>query len=600
MQASMNLIDNKMVEAICGYDSSYKFVHGDERYFSMLGDYVECDLDKIIHKDDWQGFKEYLDSDNFEEPYIVRILIKQNCYRYVLVYRAKEVSKSVLYNDEAIKYFLTMNDVVQVTHKFYDYFNNLRKYRRFLSQINVNYFDYDMSTDVFSIYYYAGGHSKIMYKETLTEWQRDIIDRNLVSPEDKEEFDNLCSTLKEGKEEFNVTIHTSMFSKDPTAFESMCFKGELYTDGFMVNMVIGIVYSSDGAFAKGGNKEDADLDMFTGLLNKKVATDTIMSEIEDAAKNDFKQDMYLCVIDIDDFKSVNDTYGHRFGDEVILALANALKETFENNGILGRIGGDEFMCLLSDFADLTDFKTRLTDMRKKLKMELAEKMPGYTFACSIGVATYPEYGTTYDELFKIADASLYIAKEKGKDRYIIYNRELHEGYINGSSDRDKTRVVADFMKPIEKSHMSANMIIKLMQGGREAIKDVLDDLIDRMNVHGMVIAICDRDTPDIVIGHYSKPMKKTAFTHNRKYMATFDENGINVVNNINMLSYYYGDIYNRMKEYDLCSTLQIKLMKGKKCVAVACFDTFGEHRRKWSQEDISAVYMVCKALETVI
>jgi hypothetical protein len=83
-------------------------------------------------------------------------------------------------------------------------------------------------------------------------------------------------------------------------------------------------------------------------------------------------------------------------------------------------------------------------------------------------------------------------------------------------------------------------------------------------------------------------------------MSSFDENGMNIVNNINSLSYYYNDIYTTMKEFDLCSTLQIKLMKGRKCVAVACFDTFGEHRRKWSQEDISTVYMVCQAIESVI
>jgi diguanylate cyclase (GGDEF)-like protein len=589
-----------MMESICGYDANYKFVHGDERYFSMLGDYVECDLDKLVHKDDWEGFKEFLNSENYEDPYMVRMLIKQDCYRYVLIYQSRDLDRHILYNIEAIKYFLTVHDVVQVTHKFSDYFNNMRKYRRFLSQINVNYFDYDMSTEMFSVYYYAGGHSKVIFKEKLSDWKQQIIDEKRVLPEDLSEFEKLCTMIGECKEEFNVTLHTSMFSKDPNGFEAMCFKGELYSDGFKLNMVIGIVYSADGAFASGGNKEDADLDMFTGLLNKKVATETIINEINEAAKTNFASDMYLCVIDIDDFKSVNDTYGHRFGDEVILALANALKETFENNGILGRIGGDEFMCLLSDFNSLTEFKTRLTEMRKKLKEDLAVRMPGYTFAVSIGVATYPEYGKTYDELFRIADASLYIAKEKGKDRYIIYNKEIHAGYLTNRESRSKVKVMADFMKPIEKSQMAASMIIRIMQGGKDTIGEVLDELMDRMNVHGIVIAMCDRKEPDIVIGHYAKKMEKVSFTHNKRYMSSFDENGMNIVNNINSLSYYYNDIYTTMKEFDLCSTLQIKLMKGRKCVAVACFDTFGEHRRKWSQEDISTVYMVCQAIESVI
>ena len=82
-------------------------------------------------------------------------------------------------------------------------------------------------------------------------------------------------------------------------------------------------------------------------------------------------------------------------------------------------------------------------------------------------------------------------------------------------------------------------------------------------------------------------------------MKTFDEYGINKVDNTASLGYEFEDLYNSMKEYDLCSTLQIKLMKKRKCVGVASFDIFGEHRRKWSNEDVSIIYMVCKAVESV-
>ena len=597
MRASMNLIDNPMMEVTCDFDSQYKFVHGDERYFSMLGDYVECNLDTLIYKDDWEGFKEYLDSENYDEPYMVRFLIKQDCYRYVLVNRAKEASSNFR-NKEVVKYFLTVNDVVQVTHKFSTYFNNLRKYRKFLSQMNVNYFDYNIENDAFSIYYYAGGHAKVIYKEPLTKWQQEVNEKNLVAQEDKAEFNRMCDLMREGKEEFNIILHTSMLSGSPDEFESICFKGELFTDGFKVNMVTGIVFQSDGIIVESGNKEDADLDMFTGLLNKKVATETIIGEINEAVKTGRKSDMYLCVIDIDDFKTVNDTYGHKFGDEVILMLANALKETFENNGIIGRIGGDEFMCLLSDFNNVTDFKSRLTEMRKKLKAKIAEKMPEYVFSVSIGIATYPECGNSYEELFKIADASLYIAKEKGKDRYILFDKELHSSYIN-ASDRNNGRVVADFMKPLDKNQMAASMMIKIVNEGRPAVREVLDDLMDRMNVHGIVLIKCNGDEP-MVLGHYSKPVDKVKFISNEKYMESFDKYGINKVNNVNSLSYDFKEIFNSMREFDLCSTLQIKLMRDGECIGVVCFDTFGIHRRKWSQDDVSAVYMVCKAIETVI
>ena len=61
MHVSMNRIDNKYVEAICYFDSKYRFISGDERYFAMMGEVVECGLDKLVHRDDWDGFKDYLE-----------------------------------------------------------------------------------------------------------------------------------------------------------------------------------------------------------------------------------------------------------------------------------------------------------------------------------------------------------------------------------------------------------------------------------------------------------------------------------------------------------------------------------------------------------
>ena len=599
MHVSMNRIDNKYIEAICYFDSKYRFISGDERYFAMMGEVVECGLDKLVHRDDWDGFKDYLEREEYDEPYISRIMIGTECYRYFLFYRIKETRQDFR-NKEAVKYNFLVRDVVVLSDNFTMCFNNMRKYRHFLSCVEVKYFDYNMDNGWISIYTYESGHAQNIYKEPLDDWQKRIIDNKLVEKDGLDDFIKFCDFLRKGDVNFNVSFNTSMFSDDGKTSDLYSFRGELFTDGFSLNMVIGMAILSDGVQAEGIASVDAGLDPFTGLLNKKVIREVIEQELNEYEKSQDKSEKYLCIIDIDDFKSVNDTYGHRFGDEVILALANGLKETFETYGLIGRVGGDEFLCFLSGFASVIDFRTHMTDMREKLKKKMAERMPGYSFSVSIGVATYPQNGATYEELFRIADGCLYIAKEKGKDRYIIYKEELHSAYLNTSEGRNSGRVVADFMKPIEKNQMASSMIVKIAKDGWSCVQSVLDDLMDRLNIHGISITFADDEHEDIILGHYSEQRADIDFLGNKKYMKTFDEYGINKVDNTASLGYEFEDLYNSMKEYDLCSTLQIKLMKKRKCVGVASFDIFGEHRRKWSNEDVSVIYMVCKAVESVL
>ena len=599
MHVSMNRIDNKYIEAICYFDSKYRFISGDERYFAMMGEVVECGLDKLVHRDDWDGFKDYLEREEYDEPYISRIMIGTECYRYFLFYRIKETRQDFR-NKEAVKYNFLVRDVVAFSDNFTMCFNNMRKYRHFLSCVEVKYFDYNLDNGWISIYTYESGHAQNIYKEPLDDWQKRIIDNKLVEKDGLDDFIKFCDFLRKGDVNFNVSFNTSMFSDDGKTSDLYSFRGGLFTDGLSLNMVIGMAILSDGVQAEGIASVDAGLDPFTGLLNKKVIREVIEQELNEYEKSQDKSEKYLCIIDIDDFKSVNDTYGHRFGDEVILALANGLKETFETYGLIGRVGGDEFLCFLSGFASVIDFRTHMTDMREKLKKKMAERMPGYSFSVSIGVATYPQNGATYEELFRIADGCLYIAKEKGKDRYIIYKEELHSAYLNTSEGRNSGRVVADFMKPIEKNQMASSMIVKIAKDGWSCVQSVLDDLMDRLNIHGISITFADDEHEDIILGHYSEQRVDIDFLGNKKYMKTFDEYGINKVDNTASLGYEFEDLYNSMKEYDLCSTLQIKLMKKRKCVGVASFDIFGEHRRKWSNEDVSVIYMVCKAVESVL
>lgn len=160
-------------------------------------------------------------------------------------------------------------------------------------------------------------------------------------------------------------------------------------------------------------KLEAEKDPLTQLYNKM----TTRSLIEETLEKNASASHALLIIDIDNFKTINDTRGHTVGDQILLAFANELNRNFRESDILGRAGGDEFIVLIKNVqsvAMICDKLQQLTSSFKKYGID--HGFPG-RLSTSIGVAMFNKDGVTYEELFKKADAALYEAKRNGKDQY---------------------------------------------------------------------------------------------------------------------------------------------------------------------------------------
>lgn len=158
---------------------------------------------------------------------------------------------------------------------------------------------------------------------------------------------------------------------------------------------------------------EAEKDPLTQLYNKV----TTKSLIEECLENNSSSQHALMVIDIDNFKTINDTRGHTIGDQILLAFTAELNKNFRETDIVGRAGGDEFVVLMKNVqsvAMICDKLQRLTSAFKKYGID--NGFPG-RLSTSIGVALYNKDGKNYEELFKKADAALYEAKRNGKDQY---------------------------------------------------------------------------------------------------------------------------------------------------------------------------------------
>lgn len=146
-------------------------------------------------------------------------------------------------------------------------------------------------------------------------------------------------------------------------------------------------------------KEKANLDNFTGMYNKEYTITLIKKFLWDHRQ----QSHAFIFLDIDKFKSYNDTYGHYEGDRAIKVLANLIKNLFRSSGIYGRFGGDEFMILIKDIPNTTW-------LCEKIKSLLQFQNFDHTLTTSIGIAICPQDATTFEDLFQKADKALYHAK----------------------------------------------------------------------------------------------------------------------------------------------------------------------------------------------
>jgi diguanylate cyclase (GGDEF)-like protein len=177
-------------------------------------------------------------------------------------------------------------------------------------------------------------------------------------------------------------------------------------------------------------EELATMDGLTGLFNKRAMLDIAVQKT--AAAKRFERQLSVLVADIDHFKKVNDSHGHDVGDVVIKGLGEILKRAKRNTDAVARFGGEEFVIICEE----TDARGAML-LAERVREELARTVfhpqgklgpDGHplsvTVTCSVGVATYPEGGGSWDELFQSADEALYVSKRSGRNRSTAWSPSM--------------------------------------------------------------------------------------------------------------------------------------------------------------------------------
>lgn len=282
------------------------------------------------------------------------------------------------------------------------------------------------------------------YIELLPEDTVSVICVPLFKEESvKEEYDRRKSNIQT-----RLRKHTSLIGNDRVYIylESDSYLNKFDYDGLMLVWKLSslILLNIENKYLK----ELTIIDKLTGLLTRKYFDQQLDRLIE--GHNKYQGNFTLLMIDIDNFKVVNDTYGHLKGDEALGIIGNTLRSSVRSTDLVARYGGEEFIIVLYDTSLAEGFV-----IAEKIRRNISEiSIPGIErdITVSIGLAQYPEHSQFKRELIRKADQALYNAKEiRGRNNTVIWNIDLDEntsdenelvGILTGNINRDNANLSA--------------------------------------------------------------------------------------------------------------------------------------------------------------
>jgi diguanylate cyclase (GGDEF)-like protein len=173
---------------------------------------------------------------------------------------------------------------------------------------------------------------------------------------------------------------------------------------------------------QGQLQDQAVRDSLTNLFNRRYLRETLGVEFARATRSETS--LAILMMDCDRLKHINDTYGHKAGDDSLVLIANVIRESIRAGDIACRYGGDEFVVVLSNVSQETAFE-RAENLRNRIAAgPIFHKKEKLNISVSVGIAMFPVHGTFGETLLQKADQALYEAKHKGKNQVLVYSDSL--------------------------------------------------------------------------------------------------------------------------------------------------------------------------------
>ena len=298
---------------------------------------------------------------------------------------------------------------------------------------------------------------------------KSLENRSHLHPDDVPLFRQKITELREGTPfvEFTLRIADAQGKYLWSVIRASIQRGE---DGEPVRAVGVLMDIGDEVQDAQRREGGADRDHLTGLLNKQVCRRKVERLLEENKKRKLSA---MAVIDLDDFKEVNDRYGHLFGDTVLTHVAEEISKLFRDTDVVGRIGGDEFLVFMPELKNHRLAQERFEQLIHAVRQTLAEHMVEGEMSCTVGLAFYPEHGLAYEELFQMADRALYQAKKQGKGCCCVYSAKAE---ISTAVSMISQRIDSEERIGLQNSNILEYVFARLYQSGdvSQTIQEVME------------------------------------------------------------------------------------------------------------------------------
>ncbi len=286
-----------------------------------------------------------------------------------------------------------------------------------LMAISADYiFRYDKLSDKLDVFKNAGG--TFINALSVNDFENYFLSNGCVCDEDEETYGLICNNLKTGIDSGVFELRMKVPSASNMRWYRLTVKTDRDASDNGYRGAVGKV--EDISTIKIANQrliDKAERDPLTKLYNKTATKTLIQSFLRTDSRDTL--DAFI-IVDVDNFKQVNDTLGHLFGDSVLSDLAAELQDLFRANDVIGRIGGDEFIVFLRGMNHKSHIASKADDICKIFSL-IYNDDDGIKVSGSLGIALFPDDGDTFDDLYKKADIALYSSKRAGKSCFTFYN-----------------------------------------------------------------------------------------------------------------------------------------------------------------------------------
>lgn len=583
---------SRLERRLASFDDKYNVFVSNKSFTSYLGseELRSFKITDYIHPDDAESFKKFVEDKSFtggEE--VFRLKKKNNEWRYNVVRIHTE--KGMVENRRNIG--VEIIDIDESVGNYETAMDSLSRVRLLMSLTDEFSFIYDKATNMFKMFKYDRFNRIILYDMDIDLWKREMLSKSYVKYDEKAMLDTLVLNMKTYADSFSIKMNCAIRTQSDI-FEAVRFIGTVHNESNGNKIIVGRVVSDEAVGHASTAMEimnELQYDSLTGVYNKKTITEYAKKRISEEKE----KRIVIAILDVDHFKSVNDTFGHLYGDKVLARVGGRLKEIVGEDGVIGRIGGDEFMIVFNGLDDDQILRGMLRAIRTQIKWEFAEDFENLSITCSIGASIFPVNGRDYEDLFKKADCCLYIAKEKGRDRYVFFRDEMHRASYEAMLNKNQLNAMNN-PREIRELKNIASFMENAMTDSRKAVLDVMRHMKDTFGIDNINIYYGEGMKKVYSFGSDIPEAKDAMYVFSEEFQELMGENERFLqIGFADTFSDITPDFCGRMKAERIASTIQCYIGDKRNIKGLVTFNKCRE-ASQWANYEIDCARILAAVL----